>query len=420
MKNDFSDGDIALFNNIIVDVDLVEEPPFYVLVTNNNNKCFLGYLEGFGEYKSCRVVSIIYEISDVLYNYENYILEIDNELREISEGDFKNIELNIRSLKEALEVSNIIVSHKNDILFRGQANKEWGIESSLFRNGYDRNKEALLYSEIRHLNHNQFNSENFIQLGCDMQHYGIPTRLVDWTGNIFNAIYFACVSGSTELSKDGIVFVVNCPEILDVDTESYEDIKSFLEFRYGNKSDIIEGLFPILSKIYESDKKYKFFKTRFTNERIKRQNGYFSICFEASDHEANIFFKYMLKDYLKRNNSNVPVQNIDKFVDIITIPLDESDIEHICQKVEGYNSIETEHQIDLDGLKEALNRFRNIKPFDHVMNDIQKQDQHIKIIIPSIYKRVIINELDKVGINSSTVYPDIEGMTKYIREKYSN
>src|SRR5690606_11737517 len=124
-------------------------------------------------------------------------------------------------------------------------------------------------------------------------------RLVDWTGNILNAIYFACVSGSDELSKDGAVFVMNCPEILDVDTETYNEIQSFLEYRYGNKLDKAEGLFPILSKIYDSEKKYKFFKTRFSNERIKRQNGYFSICFEASDSEANSFLRFMLKSYLK-------------------------------------------------------------------------------------------------------------------------
>ncbi|WP_440970906.1 FRG domain-containing protein [Peribacillus frigoritolerans] len=418
MKYNF-DHEPTLFSNLIIDFELLEDPPFYVLISNDNNKCFLGYIEGFAEFISCRVVSRVFEINDVLKNSDVYNLEKEKEIREISVGDFTSIELNIRSLKEALEVSRIIVSNKNDFLFRGQANKEWKIESSLFRKGYDKNKEALLYSEIRHINHSQFNSEDFNQLSSDMQHYGIPTRLVDWTGNIFNAIYFACVSGSEDLSKDGIVFVMDCPEILDEDSETYKDIQSFLKYRYGYKDDV-DAIFPILSKIYESDKKYKFLKIRLSNERIKRQNGYFSICFEASEDEAYGFLKYMLNEYLKRNNSNVPDQHLDKVVDIIKIPLDASVMDRICQQVEGYNAIATEHPIDLAGLKEALDRFRGIKPFDHIMNDIQKHDQHIKIIIPSTYKKDMTNELDKIGINSSTIYPDLEGMTKYIREKYSN
>ncbi|KUP09792.1 hypothetical protein Q73_01300, partial [Bacillus coahuilensis m2-6] len=149
------------------------------MVTNDDKECFLGYIEGFAEYKSCRVVSRVFKIDEVLNNSDSYIFETENQIKEIGQSDFKNIEIYIRSLKEALEVSNIIVSNNNDFLFRGQANREWKIESSLFRKGYDGNKEALLYSEIRHINHEQFNSEDFIQLTCDMQHYGIPTRLVD-------------------------------------------------------------------------------------------------------------------------------------------------------------------------------------------------------------------------------------------------
>src|SRR5690625_4567252 len=162
MKYNFSD-DPTLFSNIILDFELVEEPPFYVLITNDNNKCFLGYIERFAEYISCRVISRVFEIHGVLTNADSYILDTENELKEISEDDVKNVEIYIRSLKEALEVSNIIVSHNNDFLFRGQANSEWKIESSLFRKEYDGNKEYLLYSDIRHLNHERFNSEDFIQ-----------------------------------------------------------------------------------------------------------------------------------------------------------------------------------------------------------------------------------------------------------------
>jgi hypothetical protein len=41
------------------------------------------------------------------------------------------------------------------------------------------------------------------------RHYGLPTRLLDWTRNAAIALYFACLKAPTSTDPDGAVFVIN-------------------------------------------------------------------------------------------------------------------------------------------------------------------------------------------------------------------
>jgi hypothetical protein len=417
MKMDFNE-ELELFTHIKIEETLPAPTPFYVVFVNNSNKCFLGFVEEFGESKVCRVVSNVTKLENIVKDFERYLTE-EKSFIEININDIKQIEINIRSLKEILEI--IPLWESENFLFRGQANREWEIESSLFRKGYRKQRESNLYSEIRQLNHELFNKNDFIELSCDMQHYGIPTRLVDWTGNIFNALYFACVSGEENQKKDAVVFAINNPETVDFNSDVYKEISAYIEYRYECKLTFEEGLIPIYSRIYESDKNYFFIKTRFYNERIKRQNGFFSICFETDEKEALDFYKYKIEDYLNRNHPFLSVDQVEKLKEEIKFPFDEGQIAKFYESIANYNSFaKNTEEIHMPSLREALERFKNIKPIEHCMNQIQIQEQHIKIIIPSVYKSTIIKDLDKLGINSSTIYPDLEGMTKYMREKYTN
>jgi len=63
----------------------------------------------------------------------------------------------------------------------------------------------LPYAEIGHLN----DGPSFLML---MQHYGAPTRLVDWTYSVWVGAYFAARS---DFEKDGIIIVFNGKELDD-------------------------------------------------------------------------------------------------------------------------------------------------------------------------------------------------------------
>jgi hypothetical protein len=79
------------------------------------------------------------------------------------------------------------------VWFRGHANHTWHLEPSLSRQG-------KLEDELKLVKHFKQNAFQFLSAPPQtesewiflMQHYAIPTRLLDWTENPLVALYFAC------------------------------------------------------------------------------------------------------------------------------------------------------------------------------------------------------------------------------------
>lgn len=81
---------------------------------------------------------------------------------------------------------------RSGAFFRGHSDATHSLIPTLLRNRIDRDKEHNLYSECyaraRRLMPENTNSWEFLS---HMQHYGIPTRLLDWTESLASAIFFA-------------------------------------------------------------------------------------------------------------------------------------------------------------------------------------------------------------------------------------
>lgn len=93
----------------------------------------------------------------------------------------------------------------NKLFFRGQANVGWDITPSVFRNDLLNIETDLIKAALMR------NPADFIKLSSDfdrltkLQHYGLPTRLLDVTTNPLVALYFACQEREKEKGR----FILN-------------------------------------------------------------------------------------------------------------------------------------------------------------------------------------------------------------------
>lgn len=126
----------------------------------------------------------------------------------------------IGTVPEFLSVVSSVLVRPGTFWFRGHKNSRWDLIPTALRytNLHERDRALCLINdfvrvaEIK-LSRPPDSSETlkWMQLA---QHYGIPTRLLDWTESALFALYFACERPpASEFEYDGMVFLLN-PESL--------------------------------------------------------------------------------------------------------------------------------------------------------------------------------------------------------------
>ncbi|HUX21481.1 MAG TPA: FRG domain-containing protein [Spirochaetia bacterium] len=99
--------------------------------------------------------------------------------------------------------------------FRGHLSADWDLLPSVKR-GYTAEQERFLSNEFYARAGTRYtrcpSKSNFAGWLTLMQHYGLPTRLLDWTGSPLTAAYFAtehCLHGEThEAASDSCIWAI--------------------------------------------------------------------------------------------------------------------------------------------------------------------------------------------------------------------
>lgn len=107
------------------------------------------------------------------------------------------------------------------IWFRGQANKEDKLTPTIFRrDDYD---ESSMFNHFQARATEYRNSyQSVFEWLCLMQHYGLPTRLLDWSESVLVALFFAA-KGSED--SDGRVYILNARRLNFITNSRKWDIR---------------------------------------------------------------------------------------------------------------------------------------------------------------------------------------------------
>ena len=138
----------------------------------------------------------------------------------------------------------------SNFLFRGQKNENWGIVSSFDRrkhapsNASDKLREMQKFYEylMRFIGSGPTGTGEF-EKAARAQHYGVPTRLIDWTQSPYVASFFAffdaAMDAEIDLNSRIAIFALHLPTFREhsVNSESFKlhDAPNVSNYRQRNQ-----------------------------------------------------------------------------------------------------------------------------------------------------------------------------------------
>ena len=132
-------------------------------------------------------------------------------------NDFNDICAIIEQLEKRTSLFSVGFVTQPTLWYRGQANSEWELIPSIQRFDQAFSEHVLchsFYHGVSQINTSPIPKNSYDQWISLMQHYGLPTRLLDWSYSPLIALYFALDNFEKYADVDASITVL-VPELLN-------------------------------------------------------------------------------------------------------------------------------------------------------------------------------------------------------------
>ena len=257
------------------------------------------------------------------------------------------------------------------VSYRGHGNAAFKLQPSIFRTAVNRENEHILLRELVAAHPEDFSTDtSALELLVRMQHYSLPTRVLDVSLNPLVALYFACepakkrisaisagkrVFRSVEADGEVVILSISKRRVRYFDSDTVSILANLARLRWDLKSKIDTNL--------EEEEFNESLPIRRLLHFIRQESSGFESGIVPSDLDAVLMVKP------KQNNRRILAQSGAFFI---------------------------------FGLTEEL----------EVPNPLGVKVERTRIAADS--KRDIRDQLDKLAINEKTLFPEIERAARYI------
>lgn len=279
------------------------------------------------------------------------------------------VEVNfISSINQYVDFLGQIRKNDGKLFFRGHSKVSYDLKPSLFRKEEWLSNEKKMYLELMAKCPFEFERlKSHIEKLAEMQHYGLPTRLLDITQNPLIALFFACES---QHSYHGEIIIFS---------QNLDSIKYF-------QSDTVAMLASL--PLFTKSEQMQFYHSSF----IKASNvNDFNDNVERLVHEVR----------MERPGFKSEIRAEDIRDAVVCIPAKKN------RRIDNQ-----EGAFVVCGL---LDEIYGNKKYNTLSNLRLKLDNK-KIAICIIDKKAeLLNELESLGINKAKIYPEIDDVADYIK-----
>ncbi len=306
-----------------------------------------------------------------------------------------------RQIKSVSDVVEILKGYpeEHDIrlpkprfIFRGQSDVNYRLKPSIDRAGFSIAIEGRLVEMAKNKRPDTFETGNKLTLLAKMQHYGLPTRLIDFTTNPLVALYFACQredkgtdgeiivfedyvskNGKTIPPFDSLMF----PEPLKIGDETYQSLCSFISSNYYTHDFLRELTLSLVGAIPSDGLPIEIWRTRIVGQPWYNEWEIATNAKALDEHQQCQVLAALLKNSV---------------------------------------TVEAQETLERQRIQQGL--------YLLIPNDVEQDDDEkfiIKQSLPTLYtqkanighmiieaqdKRQLLKELDKIGINEGSLFGD--------------